>query len=147
MRRARFFLLDSFPSPVPSLSPLPHAVLAVGEQVKYYCPPCTLKRRKSMPNGGIPSTPPLSAKFIKHNKFSAFIEKRCGEKMGGGKEGGTGKGGGGVDGEETEGGVGVSRRYGRRGKWGTEDKGRSRAQCETIGDPNIFFSRSTPLPP
>jgi hypothetical protein len=48
-----------------------------------------------MPNGGIPSTPPLSAKFIKHNKFSAFIEKRCGEKMGGGKEGGTGKGGGG----------------------------------------------------
>ncbi|KAM3567329.1 hypothetical protein VYU27_010523, partial [Nannochloropsis oceanica] len=46
------------------------------ESVKYYCPSCTIARRQKLPNGGIPSTPPLSAKFIKHNKFSAFIEKR-----------------------------------------------------------------------
>lgn len=46
-----------------------------GEAVKYYCPACTLQRRK---NNTQPSSkiPPLSARFIKHSKFSAFVEAR-----------------------------------------------------------------------
>lgn len=33
------------------------------------------------------------------------------------------------------------------GGWGTEAKGRRRAQCETIGGPDIYISRSIPIPP
>lgn len=47
-----------------------------GEAVKYYCPSCTLKRRKNNAQP-VSKIPPLSARFIKHSKFSAFVEARC----------------------------------------------------------------------
>lgn len=45
------------------------------EAIKYYCPECTLKRRQKQGTG--PTCAPLSAKDLKHNSFSKYIEERC----------------------------------------------------------------------
>lgn len=45
------------------------------EAIKYYCPECTLKRRKVQNSG--PTCAPLSARDLKHNSFSKYIEERC----------------------------------------------------------------------
>jgi hypothetical protein len=69
----------SLPSPPPLLCGRSFALLSLlcpqAEAIKYYCPECTLKRRKAQNSG--PTCAPLSARDLKHNSFSKYIEERC----------------------------------------------------------------------
>jgi len=51
-----------------------------GDAVKYYCPECTLVRRRESGNMA-PTCQPLSARSIKHTKFSEFLEQRVQKKF------------------------------------------------------------------
>lgn len=45
-----------------------------GDAIKYFCPTCTLQRRRQQ--GGQPLLSPLSAKALKPCKFSDYLERR-----------------------------------------------------------------------